>query len=114
MLQLAIRMQEKRIRMKMETEERQNKRDEEKAMKLKLKQQQEESLEAKRQEMSEAVRLAEDARMANARAKGFDSLDLSFHSLRHIPLALYENPEGRMKLTFLVSTVYGTFCKLVR
>ena len=99
---LAVRMQEKRLRQKQEQEDRRAKRQEEKNMRRKLLQQQDEARDAKRAEIAEATRIAEDNRQTNIRSKGLDLLDLSSQSLREVPPILYTSPEAKTKLTFLV------------
>ena len=95
-------MQEKRLRQKQEQEDRRAKRQEEKNMRRKLLQQQDEARDAKRAEIAEATRIAEDNRQTNIRSKGLDLLDLSSQSLREVPPILYTSPEAKTKLTFLV------------
>ena len=99
---IAVRMQEKRLRHKQEQEDRRTKRAEEKLLRRKLLQQQEEAREAKRLEIAEATRAAEELRQSNIRARGLDLLDLSSQGLREVPLSLYATPEAKTKLTYLV------------
>ena len=96
-------MQEKRLRQKQEQEERRAKRQEEKLMRRKLLQQQDEARDAKRAEIADATRVAEESRVATIRAKGLDLLDLSSQGLREVPPSLYSTPEAKTKLTYLVS-----------